>query len=360
MFVMAFTTTKAFADFGWYDGSMSIGGVTTDPTTWSSDSENPTDLGIVCNMTITSIAFKIWSDTNNRAGANMYFRIWDGGASQVGSDQDLHLGSATRITGDHNFSVFWTGTLNLATAVGLTLEAGKTYYIDMYAKTYGGDPNVDEWYSNYSKNFHAKLTYNYTRSVTEGNFGTICLPFGATISEDDATIYEITGKVMESEVFQGINIGEVAKAEGNYTLTAGKPYIFKANNTSISATLSGNYTSATANNGLIGNLAAANIKAPVGSYVIGGDNYIHQVVNPAEGEANVTVGQYKAYIDISGIVAAAPGLNFIPFFDNELSGINTIEASKSKANRYFNLNGQRVAQPTKGLYIVNGKKVVLK
>ena len=27
---------------------------------------------------------------------------------------------------------------------------------------------------------------------------------------------------------------------------------------------------------------------------------------------------------------------------------------------YYNLAGQRVAQPTKGLYIVNGKKVVIK
>ena len=26
----------------------------------------------------------------------------------------------------------------------------------------------------------------------------------------------------------------------------------------------------------------------------------------------------------------------------------------------FNLNGQRIAQPTKGLYIVNGKKVIIK
>ena len=27
---------------------------------------------------------------------------------------------------------------------------------------------------------------------------------------------------------------------------------------------------------------------------------------------------------------------------------------------YYNLAGQRVAQPTKGLYIINGRKVVIK
>ena len=31
-----------------------------------------------------------------------------------------------------------------------------------------------------------------------------------------------------------------------------------------------------------------------------------------------------------------------------------------KANRYFNLNGQNVTTPTKGVYVVNGKKVVIK
>ena len=45
------------------------------------------------------------------------------------------------------------------------------------------------------------------------------------------------------------------------------------------------------------------------------------------------------------------------------SAINTIAAKAdvvSAANEIFNLNGQRVAAPVKGLYIVNGKKVVIK
>ncbi len=33
---------------------------------------------------------------------------------------------------------------------------------------------------------------------------------------------------------------------------------------------------------------------------------------------------------------------------------------KGEGSEYFNLAGQRVAQPTKGLYIVNDKKVVIK
>ena len=42
------------------------------------------------------------------------------------------------------------------------------------------------------------------------------------------------------------------------------------------------------------------------------------------------------------------------------SGISTVESSKLKVESYYDLSGRRVAQPTKGLYIVNGKKVVVK
>ncbi len=155
----------AFANFGWYDGSITIGGVTTNFITgWSTNGNNPTDLGNLTDMTVTSVAFNVWSDSNDRDGANMIFRIWDGGSTQVGSDQDLWLGAATRIQGDHDFAISWTGTWDLASAVGLTLEAGKTYYIDMWAKTYG--VSGDQWYNGEGDNYHAKLKYAPLRTVT--------------------------------------------------------------------------------------------------------------------------------------------------------------------------------------------------
>ena len=42
------------------------------------------------------------------------------------------------------------------------------------------------------------------------------------------------------------------------------------------------------------------------------------------------------------------------------TGINAVVSSLKNDNRYYNLNGQVVANPTKGLYIINGKKVVIK
>ena len=45
--------------------------------------------------------------------------------------------------------------------------------------------------------------------------------------------------------------------------------------------------------------------------------------------------------------------------DGEVTAIETVKAEKAN-NEYYNLAGQRVANPTKGLYIVNGRKVVVK
>lgn len=64
----------------------------------------------------------------------------------------------------------------------------------------------------------------------------------------------------------------------------------------------------------------------------------------------------KAYLTIAGGNAR----DFIGLFDDDVTGINEIEAAKTNVEGYFNLAGQRVAQPTKGLYIVNGKKVIIK
>ena len=61
----------------------------------------------------------------------------------------------------------------------------------------------------------------------------------------------------------------------------------------------------------------------------------------------------KAYLKV---VATAP--EFLPFAGNT-TGIELVKSVEAKGG-FFNLAGQRVAQPAKGLYIVNGKKVVIK
>ena len=77
-----------------------------------------------------------------------------------------------------------------------------------------------------------------------------------------------------------------------------------------------------------------------------------------------TVGANTAYIPVASLpVPAGAGTApaFFSLFDGETTGINTVKASEFTVDgEYYNLAGQRVAQPTKGLYIVNGKKVIVK
>lgn len=59
---------------------------------------------------------------------------------------------------------------------------------------------------------------------------------------------------------------------------------------------------------------------------------------------------------------AATAPEFLSFvFGSETTGVKAIENGQwSTGNAVYNLAGQRVANPTKGLYIVNGKKVIIK
>lgn len=61
-------------------------------------------------------------------------------------------------------------------------------------------------------------------------------------------------------------------------------------------------------------------------------------------------------------VTAAEANNARAFFfsDEDAAAVDAVKATAVVNGEYFNISGQRVAQPTKGLYIVNGKKVIIK
>ena len=48
------------------------------------------------------------------------------------------------------------------------------------------------------------------------------------------------------------------------------------------------------------------------------------------------------------------------FIDEDATGIEQPTTDNDGTNEIYNLNGQRVAAPTKGLYIRNNKKVIIK
>ena len=156
--LLTMTAQTAWANYDWYDTSITIGGITADFSQWSLGNGAPdTDLDFLNSLTISSVKLKLRDDSNDRDGINMFFRLY-GDNGQIGGDVDVWLGGAERIEGSvHDFSVSYTGPFDLADAFGVTLEHGKTYYLNMWAKSYG--PEGDHWYNGDGDNYHTKFTY---------------------------------------------------------------------------------------------------------------------------------------------------------------------------------------------------------
>ncbi len=73
---------------------------------------------------------------------------------------------------------------------------------------------------------------------------------------------------------------------------------------------------------------------------------------------NKKVATNRAYLSTS-TAPSSPAMAMS--FDDAATGIRSIDNGQwTMDNEFYNLNGQRVIQPTRGLYIVNGKKVVVK
>ena len=113
-------------------------------------------------------------------------------------------------------------------------------------------------------------------------------------------------------------------------------------------------SSATAKGDLLGSATDAT------SYNAYADNTLYMLKKVGEKAQFVpvtsgSIAAGKAYLKI----AAATARNLDVTFADEATGISAALMNKETMNNeVYNLKGQRVAQPTKGLYIVNGKKVI--
>lgn len=100
---------------------------------------------------------------------------------------------------------------------------------------------------------------------------------------------------------------------------------------------------------LVGTLAAT--AAPANTYVLSTKSSKTGFF-PVSG--SIEIPAHKAYLILSG------GARTISF-DDESTAINELDGQMEDMNgAFYNLAGQRVVNPTNGIYIVNGKKVIIK
>ena len=196
----------------------------------------------------------------------------------------------------------------------------------------------------------------YTRNVTSGEYGTLCLPFSVT-GITGADVYSIAGVIKSGDDIVGVSLEEVTG-----TLVAGTPYIFKATNNKIEATYGTDYvTAAVPATGLVGNLSATPVNVSVDGNC--GIVYGTKILLLAE-NATATAGQNRAYINLKDVDVAGASVKGIRlYFDGteESTGINGLTPAINEGNgAIYNLNGQRMETLQKGINIVNGKKVIIK
>ena len=72
------------------------------------------------------------------------------------------------------------------------------------------------------------------------------------------------------------------------------------------------------------------------------------------------VDNQHAYLDLNSVNSGNARAYSIRFVKGNTTGINDIKAETIDSNVIYDLRGQRVERPTKGIYIINGKKVMIK
>ena len=198
----------------------------------------------------------------------------------------------------------------------------------------------------------------YSRTVTNGNYGTICLPKGSK-QTSGAIFYELACKDAQYVYLDQVTI-----------LEAGVPYIFKATSNTLKVVYNATeVTEAGDYNGLYGTFVEIQDAAISDPNNILEGNYVLVSNTIKKCGVNCKVLENRAYIKLEEIpnsASAAPGRNRVSMKyegENEATGLDNITEDSNIAPALqgtYDIMGRKLTEPsTTGFYIVNGKKVII-
>lgn len=222
-----------------------------------------------------------------------------------------------------------------------------------------------------------KVSYNYT-SATEAEVVLFCKEgtgtfnvHGITVSDVNVTVSEYGWSTyvaeenvvvsdiegLEAYAITGASGTSITKSDALTTIKAGVPVLLKGTaSQKFYLPLAGSGAADPSDNLLIAGAGAnVNYNDNAGfNYVLGVEGGKAMFLRIVSGTpANVPVG--KAYLALTSDPAGARTLDL----DGDVTAIKNIKVG-TEDNVYYDLQGRRVLYPTKGLYIVNGKKVIIK
>lgn len=283
------------------------------------------------------------------------------------------------ITVDAAAANFWDYQYNSAKA---TTENGKDYIIHLNVKgtkdgtihwSFGNHPNT------VSGAFAVSTSWQTIELMCANVPYTGESDLAIQVGDYVATLYVKDIEICPTSEGRLICVGDAGfttfSADKALKMRGVKAYAAKYNGSKIVLTP---VTEIPANTGVIIEAAEDNYKVPVidsaedlgsanellvsdGSVTSNGTNYFalgknDDKVGFMKVANGVTIPKGKAYL----YIAIPPKSRDFIGFDDETTGIESVKQQAKADNQYFNIAGQRVAQPTKGLYIVNGKKVIIK
>lgn len=198
------------------------------------------------------------------------------------------------------------------------------------------------------------IEVTYTKAAE--SWGTIALPF-ATTTEELGTIYGATINAYKMKSFDGSEL----VFEDATTLEAGKPYvIYSPEAMSGTKTFYNKAITAAAGSDEKGSGSTVTFAATYAPITAGGMTGKYGVTPTGrvlKGGASATMDALRGYLTTSD-----PGARLSVVIEDETTGIKTIlDAEDVFGNdRIYNLKGQQVENAKKGIFIINGKKVVRK
>lgn len=304
---------------------------------------------------------------------------WDTSFGTWGGKECVKLGtssSATAIT---------TGEINLTGSGTLTYSAAgwddsntNTLTITATGATLSGDTNPTltkaSWKEDYTVNItngtgKVKLTFSMKRgflddvkvtrpgdpiesvsvTIPSSGLGTCCslypLDFSDTGTNDNN---------FKAYVVTGIDGNNITLQKLTTEVKGGVPFVIVGEGSSQVEIPTADNCSYVPSNELVGTLAPTYVTGTTAGYTnYGMSGGKFKKINTGIVPAN------RAYLPIAD--AEAREFNLV-FLDDEVTGIRTIDNGKMAMdkNAVYDLSGRRVQNPKHGLYIVNGKKVIIK
>lgn len=186
-----------------------------------------------------------------------------------------------------------------------------------------------------------------SQSISNVGWATLYTPYALSFAGTGLTAYTATvanGQVTLAEVSDvPANTGVVLQGEaGSYLISS------IASSTTAQGELQGSATEA----------LAYDENAENDYYMLAYNSETDKVQFTKLTSGSIAAG--KAYlVQAKNSTSGARTLNVV-FAEGGTTGIQTLDKTQQADGACYNLNGQRVSQPAKGLYIVNGKKVVIK